>query len=191
MAGKFTNYAENFGVNMEQILNRAILRTVEKGLKMMLASEELHANTGRSLYHWIIIPGEGSGQRPGSRRLANFDWEVRGNGIVPERTGRGTTTLNDASRRRIEQHVLTREVNQVLRRGLKGSKLAKGKGTRTFAFYNATPTEKTENDGPNQKPYAVYANTQEAQRAAIDVMRAELAGMLARENKRDVRARYR
>lgn len=182
--GKFTNYAESFGVNMEAVFNRAITRTVEAGFKTLL--QTTIADSGRSLYHWNLIPGNKSGLSPGARRIAKFDFEVRGKGVVGNRGDKG------ASRRSIEQHVLTREINQVLRRGLAGGRQAVGRGTTTFAFYNPTPDTlgAGQNDANNAEAYAVAANLAAAEATAINEMRNALERMLTRENGRNVRARF-
>lgn len=185
MAGKFSKYAEDYGVNMEAIFNRAITRTVESGFKILLKTTA--ADSGRALYHWNLIPGKGSGLSAGSRRIAKFDFSVRGQGVVGKRGSAG------ANRGEIELHVLTREINQVLRRGLAGGRQAVGKGTTTFAFYNPTPTVKGEgeNDANNPVDYATAAKLKEAETAAIGKMQQDLERMLARENgRKNVRARF-
>ena len=184
MAGKFTNYAEKYGANLEAIFNRAISRTVQSGLKTLLSSTTV--DSGRSLYHWNLIPGNKSGLSPGGRRIANMDYEVRGNGVVGKRGDKGSR------RKEIELHVLTREVNQVLRRGLAGGKSAIGKGTTTFAFYNPAPTTigEGQNDANNKTSYAEAANLAQAQENAVTQMKNDLDRMLTRENGRNVRARF-
>lgn len=177
-----TQYANEFGMDLEKLLNGAIYATVQAGLRAAVNATK--HDTSRAAYHWILVPGSGSGLKPGSRRLAKFDYGVRGTPPVGLRR-RGQEGANAAA---VRKWVVERETNEVLRRALATSRSKVGKGTTVFAFYNATPEENGEGDSAGQTPYAKAAHIEDAKATAMAVMDAVFKGQVERGK---IRARYR
>lgn len=97
--GRFTEYANSFGMQLEEMNNQAMRRALEQGFKTLLASTKM--DSGRAAYHWQFVTAGADGVKHVQGSLA-YRADVRGHSPVGSKGSGGSSRDAITSLRRAE-----------------------------------------------------------------------------------------
>ncbi len=164
MAGKWSRYADRFGLDIGAFFNKSIRRALKAGVQALVANT-VH-DSSRAAFHWVVLPSGGA-VRPGAWREMTFN-PAYGHPPVGSRGDKG------ANKDEAVTFVTQREFDRAIDTTVRGRQPA----TR-FLFENATPDQTDDTRNP-KRSYRANANLAGAQEAAESRMQTSFSGAIQR-----------
>lgn len=172
MAGKWSRYADKFGLDIGAFFNKSIRRALKVGVQALVANT-VH-DSSRAAFHWVVIPSGGN-VRPGAWREMTFN-PAYGHPPVGRRGDKG------ANKGETVAFVTEREFDRAIDATVRAPQPA----TR-FVFSNSTPDayddRKGEFDPETRRRgdmYRVNAKLERAKEAAEARMQTSFSGAIQR-----------